>query len=143
MPNKNIYIAALEYGEERLEEGVTFKELIKYLESSHKIEGALLQSFRIWFFQNFYNERTFPGYSIILQTTKSSKNSYREYGNEIRYDGIKCHLMTNGHFQYLEWVELNEARLSAKRAQCIAVFAIIISGVLAASSIVFQILIND
>lgn len=107
---KNIYLEALEIGYNLGEEGVSFKELnTKLLDLKYVFNEDL---FRDWFYRSFEhkNRIRFTNQPIL--------------GVSDIEDDKKLRLSSDSLFQYLEYVELQEARKNSKSAKNYSLIAI-------------------
>jgi len=133
---ENIYIDALEYGVRNLKDGISYNDLEEHLkEKGYNIEGKFAKYFKTWFYSTFFND---PQTKDAIRAL-SGDSSISGYIDESQYDEDKSPLMAEGYFNLMDYKELVEARESSKRAQKTAKWAIIIAGILAFASIIFQI----
>ena len=129
--NTNIYIKTLEIGQDNMKEGISFNELIIKL-CIQKTEGTFYTNFRIWFYDNFYNELT-----ISNRIRKYSPSRAPNYPSAL--DDEKCYISAKSTMEYLDYIELKEARESAKFAKKIAIISI----GLTLTAIIVQIIISS
>ncbi len=117
----NIYLDALEYGEEQLEKRktTTFGGLQKYLEG------------RGYKFKTKQEER------LLWNICRETFHIY--YGEH----KVQSYLNIEGYFKLLEYRELNEARKSSREAKTYAIVAILISFAAFIASIYFSIMVLD
>ncbi len=132
----NIYIAALQYGEERIKEGISFQDMIKHLEETgYYTKGDNVFQFKEWFYLTFYNPQ-WAQYAYQVKTGKVQS----ELGMQTnRHDSSGGFLQAEQLFSLYDYLELKEARIFSRQAHKIAIAAIVISGFLAAFSIVVQV----
>lgn len=132
---ENIYIDALEYGVRNLKGGISYTDLEKHLiEKGYNIEGKFAKYFKTWFYSTFFND---PQTKDAIRAL-SGDSSISGYIDGSQYDEIKSPLMAEGYFNFMDYKELEEARKSSRKAHKTAICAIIIAGLLAFISIVFQ-----
>lgn len=139
MIDKNIYIQSLQFGVKNLDEGVSYNELIDHL----KTMDVFLQThhekyFHIWFYQTFYHHE-------ISNSLRTSNIFYNDPDQLRPHDNNKATLTHGGFQSYYDFIELREARESARSAQKTATRAIWISAILAGLAVllqIFQILID-
>jgi len=121
---KNLYIAIIRFGEDKLEKGVFFADLKKHLKSTgYDVEESYL--IRL--------------YSDAYDHTDSSNDSGHRWTDKIKHN-VRCVPSSESYFRLLEYKELKEARESSTKAYRLAFAAMVISGVLALTSVGFQIL---
>jgi len=101
---KDIYIAILEYGKERMEDGITFEKLSKYLFEKKNYSRVNLMEAE-WIFKKYFKRE---GGRII-----GDVNSKEEH-----------HISPEGYFDLLSYEQLEMARASARRAIWFAVISI-------------------
>jgi len=132
----NIYIAALQYGEERISKGVSYNDMIKHLEETgYYKKGDNISQFKEWFYLTFYNHAW--AQTVYLIKTGKTKSELEMASND--YDSLTAFLQADQMFSLYDYLELKEARVFSRQAYKIAVIAIIISGFLASFSIVVQV----
>ena len=136
---ENIYIKALEYGVEKMDEGISYNEIIKRLKGlGFEIEGTFLLYFKAWYYLTFFHDsRTLMAKRVIDGVT-----AFRDLAPETAVDDVPNILMSEGYLAYMDYKELVEARISSRRAQITATYAIVISAFLALGSVVIQLLFN-
>ncbi|WP_420551218.1 hypothetical protein [Tenacibaculum aiptasiae] len=115
----NLYIKALEIGYESGDDGISFNDILTKLKSlKYSLDEGL---FRSWFYRNFDHKERYrvinnPGAGV--SPVNDSKN---------------FRLSSESLFQYIEYVELKEARInsiSAKRHSYLAIGISLISVIL-------------
>lgn len=109
---ENIYIKALEKGYNIGTEGISLNEMREYLKPD--IDKYNQYDFKTWFYLNFENEKR--------RINKINPN----YGFNIDPEE-KLRLAPEAVMQYLDYLELKEARESSNKAIKIAIIAIFIS----------------
>lgn len=128
---ENIYLKALEIGYNSGDEGISLKELnAKLKKLGYVFDNEL---FRSWYYRSFENSSR---QNILSQPTIGVSNNL---------DDVKFSLSSDALFQYLEYVELKEARansVSAKNysilAILIALLSLLVSGVFSVISFSYQ-----
>ena len=106
----NIYLKALEIGYDLGEKGISLKEINERLKTlKYKFEDDL---FRDWFYRNFEHK-------VRIQFINNPLS-----GVSKKEDNIKLRLSSDSLFQYLEYVELKEARVNSKSARNQSLIAI-------------------
>lgn len=132
----NLYVAALQYGEENISEGVSYQDMIKYLEETgYYTKGDNVFQFKEWFYLTFYN----PTWAQTVYLIKNGRLK-SELGNQTnKFDSIAAFLQPEQLFSLYDYLELKEARIFSRQAHKIAIAAIVISGFLAAFSIIVQV----
>lgn len=121
----NIYIRALKIGADSLDEGISYNDIIEKLGIKERT-GTFKNNFRFWFYSNFYHDNT----------QRNLDNRRLFFPDEL--DSKKSILLGEAFINYLDYVELKEARQSAKTAKRYAIIAIWIAIV----SIIAQTLFN-
>src|SRR5258706_1024351 len=107
--NKNLYIEALKFGATRMQSGVSLKEIINHLKECKGInlEDSFLEYFRIWFFENFYEE-------LVNQKLYAGESGWRARIrtelNNADYDSKPCVMMATGYEMLLDYEKLQQAR---------------------------------
>jgi len=149
---ENVYLAALEHGIEKMGQKLTYHDMKNYLMMKFPtfVENYELY-FIIWFFKNFHNPRmsTFhfqPEWLDLGQ--KIDGKDIRGVAKMVAVFGSDdVSITAEGFFNYIEYVELNEARKSAQDAHVDAIsalklarFALWVSASLAGVSIILQVL---
>jgi hypothetical protein len=119
---KNIFIKSLEFGENRIEQGVSFNELIEHLENDlnnrfrDKDKRAEFEkSFNVWFYDNFF-----------LREVQKTRTGIREVPSlELmnQANDKKARLKGEAYFKLIEHKELTESRKSSRKAFYIATIA--------------------
>ncbi|KKL72843.1 hypothetical protein LCGC14_2080860 [marine sediment metagenome] len=136
----NIYIEILRYGSERINQGVTFNQVLNHLkEKGFQIDGLYKNYLGIWFFTNFYSHPASHSAFKIVRGELAADQM-----NLIYFDGI-CRMTGDAYMNYMDYVELKEAREASSKAHAasrkairIAIWALSISGILALGSLIFQ-----
>jgi hypothetical protein len=109
----NLYIKALEIGFNVEDTGISFDEMKKKLNShEYKFVDNL---FRDWFYRNFEHK----------QRSRVLDNPAQEVSIDIDDESLR--LSSESLFQYLEYLELQEARRNSKSAKKQSLFAIVIA----------------
>jgi hypothetical protein len=148
MKEKNMYLVALKIGSDRIETGISYVEILDWLlKEGFKIEGHIEKCFRRWFFENFFNERLHSNLDNPGLKTKTMFDLTNNVGDLFElFKNDKMYLNAEGFFQLMDYEELNEARRAsqesnenARKAITVAVWSIIITGILALFSILAQI----
>ncbi|MDE5417770.1 hypothetical protein L3049_07090 [Labilibaculum sp. DW002] len=123
---KNIFIKALEYGEDKIEIGVSFNELIEFLEpdltktfKSPEKKDEFKKSFNVWFYDHFYLR--------TIQTTRNGIYSIPAFDLMDKHNGDKARLKGDAYFKLIEYKELNESRKSSRNAFIIASVAALLT----------------
>lgn len=132
MEKENIYLKALEIGFNSKDEGISFNEMKSTLSNlGYKFEEKLLRN---WYYVSFEHVKR-----VYFSTNPSV------IGMAIEEDVNKYTLCSDSLFQYLEYVELKEARensVSAKKqsffAIGIALLSLLVSGVFSVVGILNQ-----
>ena len=131
---KNIYIAALEIGEINIEKGISFNELkLKLQNRGFHFNKEFELSFLLWYYENFYVEKI-----TEYMSNDGARRAFYHGSKYNNYKDSKGIVTGQAMMNLLEYQELKEARDSSKKAHKIAIAAIIISGVFALASIIFQ-----
>jgi site-specific DNA-cytosine methylase len=111
MEKENIYLKALEIGFNSKDEGISFNEMKSTLSSlGYKFEEKLLSN---WYYVSFEHVKR-----VYFSTNPSV------IGMAIEEDNNKYSLCSDSLFQYLEYVELKEARENSKSAKNYSLIAI-------------------
>jgi len=111
---EDIYIELLRYGKKHLADVVTFPETLSYLQNIQPGAG-LLQS----------EEAFYSTFEQVFKQMGAASNR-------------RWVLSMEGYFNLLEHDELQQARESSRKALVVAIWAIGISGILAAVSVYLQ-----
>lgn len=99
----NLYIKALEIGYLQGDEGISFEEIVRKLNNQdYEFSNDL---FKDWFYRNFEHSKRF----YFLHNPV--------YGVSSDLNDKKLRLSSDSLFQYLEYVELKEARENSKSAK--------------------------
>jgi len=117
---KSVYSDVLRWGNERIDEGVSFQEFKSFVDS--KEASSLSESRASGIFQELFTPIEFG------TATQSQVNE--TIGNEGKF-----HLKVDAAFRFLEMQELEEARQSSKSAMKVAIFAIFIGAVVGIAQI--------
>lgn len=138
MTGKNIYIHSLEFGKDKLPDGLTYTELLNHLDKlGQKPIGQSEHYFHIWFYKNFWVQD-------MTHLLHNSPNPLMEqFSNLIQYDNKKAIITADAYFEYQEYLTLQQTRKDAKDARNIAIAAIIISIVIGLIQIYVQFLQNN
>ena len=121
MKKDDIYIAILKYGKVNLEEGITKNGLLVYL----RAKGY---------------DTTERGFNVCVASMMFCNHFARVGGKMSDWNSVDEHyLRMDAYFKFLEYEELNEARISSKRALGRSTSAIVISAILAVFSIIVSI----
>lgn len=119
---KNIYLLAMEKGIECMEQGITYKEMIQYLESiNKKPKEQFANYFHVWFYRSFWCP------TITQQLNNLPHALMENQENLAKYDDSKAVLLADSYSQYLDFLKLQQARQDAKKAHKLANLAIWIS----------------
>lgn len=133
MEEKNIYILSYEYGAKHMENGIKYSELIQHLESlQKKPKGEFEKYFHIWFYKNFW----VPDITFLLNNAMNTNVQTQDYIKN--FDIHRGILTADAYSEYLEYLTLQQARSDSRKANIIAISAIIISIVLAGIQIYYQ-----
>ena len=137
---ENIYIKALEYGVEKMDEGISYNEIIKHLkDSGFEIKGNFSIYFKTWYYLTFFNySRT-----LVAKQVRDGVIDFKDFTLNTTVDDVPNILMSEGYLAYMDYKELVEARISSRRAHIIATYAIVISAFLAFGAIVIQLFFNS
>lgn len=134
MKRENLYIKALKIGEKHLESGITYNNMLEVLNEEYKLVvndkshvADLEKTFKDWFFHNFYF--VLFGSSGPNIENKISPHDYNGYEDTLAF------LKGESYIQLLEHQEMMEARQQSQTSTRIAIFAIVISIVLAGISL--------
>ncbi len=101
----NYYNIALEYGAKKGNAGVTYNELIFYLQDKQSII-ADSTSFRKWFYKNFFCE----DYNRTqLSKEKLTQIIFLQLTPGEEFDDKKCVITGAAHSKYLEYLEIKRA----------------------------------
>ena len=134
--SKSLYIEVLRLGVKNQNEGISFNEVKDHINKSRFKTDGIQGYLCLWFYLNFYH----PQRTRSARGTVEVNNPFHDFGNgQTDKDDDKCILMADGYMQYMEWVELEQARISSRRAMYVAITAISISGALAYLSLAYQI----
>ena len=133
----NHYILMLKLGVQALDNNKTinFEEMLQYLESYYNVNTYRLRTGELsrWFFEKFYE----PEAEVYIQKARA-RGAAVKYEQLQKYFLNEAELRGDAYMEYIDYLELKEARESSMKAQNIAIAAIIISGVLALTSLVAQ-----
>ena len=123
---KNIFIKSLEFGEYRIEQGVSFNELIEHLENdlNNKFKdkdrrAEFEKSFNVWFYDNFFLRE--------VQKTRAGIREVPSLELMKQANDKKARLKGEAYFKLIEHKELTESRKSSRKAFYIAAFAAFIT----------------
>jgi hypothetical protein len=135
----NLYIRVLKIGESKIEEGVSYTEIHNILHSEgYKLEGDFELCFRNWFLKTFYDK------DIHRNIDNPKQKSYILNSRDVfdSYKDKKMHLTGESYLKLLDYEELNQARSSSEQSNInasksirVAIYAILISCLLAIASI--------
>ncbi len=139
----NRYIKAMEIGNKYEKEGISYFDLIKQITGSEEKKFARESeiTFFIWFVDNFNTaepsltyhsmQGLIAGYLSVNETNKTyhklSHSAYKVLHEDL---GKKWFLNGQASKQYIDYLELVEARSSSKKAIGIAIVAILITGII-------------
>lgn len=141
MKDKNIYILCLEKGYNNGEQGTSYIEMIKYLESNgFTIDESFHNYFYVWFFDNFYqnnitNERAAKRQNMNLIPWQFHKPQYEESLKEPKtttYYNLKAVMTFEARQNYLNYLRFKASDRKSNRALIIAIVTSIISVALGA-----------
>lgn len=119
----NLFIRSLEFGERNFIKGTTYLEMIAHLRAQKiEIPPLLDQYYKIWFFRNFYVYKVHPESINDFEWTIANKPAWLDEHLE-----KKAVLTASAYFEYLEFIEINEARKNSKDAKNLSLWAIGIS----------------
>lgn len=144
MKRDNLYILTLQKGADHIDDGITYNVMISYLVDIHGIiikeENKI--AFQTWFYKKFFEPK------IDAQLKYYSTRADLLTGNT--YDPAsdrKSFLRGEAYMELIDYLELKEARKSssdannnALKANRMAIIAMIISGILAITSISISLL---
>ena len=146
MVEKNIYIKTTEFAIQKGREGISYNELREYLlKSDLEYIDKYPESFIIWFFAYFQHPKAtwLANRFETGQGITTRNNLEKEFQ---KFYSSKVYLSYKGHMEYIEYIELDEARKSSQEAHRdatkafhLARFALWVSASLALVSIVLQI----
>lgn len=127
----NIYIKSLEFGVQNMKDGVSYLEMLEYLSICNLQPDNLFENYYAnWFFENFFIE------SLHRYTSEHGyKFAFRKEELD-KYKQEKAILTGNAYQNYIDYLELKEARKSSKKAFNTAIAAIILTFI----SVIFQII---
>ena len=133
--NNNTYIKIFEFGEKNLK-GFNYKKINDEIENLEDWEKEIIKEN----IDNAYYNRNYigaPGYS-----KKESFFYCIKFSGAKSYDDERNKFMLNSesYFNYLDYLELKEARLTAKQALITSIIAIGIAIITFISSIIFSII---
>lgn len=143
---KNIYRTALNIGYENLNEGISYNEMIKLLNDQGNGNNHNI-IFYTWFFNEF-RPKTFYiktenhnlKYQDIVDKVNNGLNcDINKWDSSIELMKTKTFLKAEGVMRLMEFIELEDARNSAKSANLYARIAISFSIITALISIYFSI----
>jgi hypothetical protein len=122
MKKDDLYIAILKHGYDKKQEGATYKSVKEHLENLGYVFNTvdMDQLYHRLFHQVFSHPKG------------------KELARQVNQETI-CYMEMDAYFNYLEYIELKEARRSSKRATWFATGAIVISIVAMGVSIYFSI----
>lgn len=130
----NIYIESLEIGISYLENGVSYIELKEILVSKgFSIEGIFEDYFYYWFYKNFFVEGI---YGRINQKSTVAEKKYKHLYKE--FESKKAFLTGSAHQDYIDYIELKDARKFSKKAIGIASAALVVTLIALIFSIIFN-----
>lgn len=103
--------------------GISFNEMGEHLkQKGYEFEQKYEKYLEHWFFSNFFH------YTATWEVRKFETASSRSLTYDLsNYHNSKCVITGEAYIDYLEYVELKEARAASKRAMWIAIIAIFIS----------------
>lgn len=109
----NVYFAALEHGTTCMD-GISYNEMVQYLKDAGKgWKDNLHESFRFWFFLNFYHEGATLAASRRLHAVPGTHYMKIE-AEELNAPAI---LMGDAYMRYVDILELREARRASQIAE--------------------------
>lgn len=119
----NIYFDSVAFGISKLPKGISLKELKTYLNSIGWIEKYYNHDyFHLWFFKNFYHRDLFPIFNYGNQLSiGTALNDVKHYTDN------KCILTSEALEIYLDIKKIEQVRKDTKKANRLAIAAIIIS----------------
>jgi len=129
--DNNIYLQSLKIGIDNLEKGISFNQLQSELirQNIWIKERSFEWYFLYWFFDNFY--------CIEVQKRKDENKSL-DYTLYEQQRITPCFIKGESMMQYIDFIELQEARASSKNARKLAMFAISISIISFIASVLFS-----
>lgn len=134
---QNIYITALKIGADHMETGISYNSLEKKLnEKGIVIESEFLKYFKLWFYSNFFTPDTF------FQLKSGNPDQALMIHNAILrsdYDNVNAVICSDAYETLIDYQKIEAARTSAKKANSLALLAVIISGFMALVQIILQV----
>ena len=130
MKRNNIYLFCLKVGYKEISNGITYKQIKKLVTDKFKIEFSydFEFHFRVWFFNNFYEpnaqyqlNREINGHVDQITRKDQSSLPFEQQINTTVYikgDSIQ---------QYIDYVDLSDARKSSRSAYKFAMISIVIA----------------
>ena len=118
---ENLHVAILRFGEDKLENGVTFDELRQHLQD---LGFTVDQEYLVLLFYHSY---------------EAIEPSGRGGSEAISKSGVRAMLTADSYFRLIDYIELKEARESSQSARRYARYAMILTAVLAAASILITV----
>lgn len=130
----NIYFDSVSFGISKMPIGISLDELKEHLRKiGWEEEYFTNEYFHLWFFTNFYIKDLFPIFKYGNQLSiNSALNDVKHYQSK------KCILTSEALEIYLDIKKIEQVRKDTKRANRLAIIAIIISILLG----IIQIVIN-
>ena len=128
MTEKNIYITAIEYAIQQGQKGINFNELKEYLDRLFPgYIDKFTESFLIWFFSYFYHsEANMKAHKYETGQVRITDLKYLIEAFEKFFPERVC-LSYRAHMEYIDYIELKQAREASVKAHKDAKTAIIIS----------------
>lgn len=136
MTTKNIYIDALKFGVNKMQNGVSFNETKEHLITlGWEIDVTFEQYLRYWFNTHYYNvdfevKVIAGGFSELWPAVQNLK----------QFDSKKVIMSAKAYEMLQDYEKLQDARKSANTAKWIAIVSILITLVLSAIQIVLQVI---
>lgn len=126
MTEKSLYIAILEFGVSKIDTGFKNSDLLIYLKQNG-LEVNIEDPVQLLRFFMFLNDNFFEGHDNRRYSSVGETKNYTYF------------IRSEAYFNYLDYIELQEALKSSREAKSISIGAIVISALFAVASICFQI----
>lgn len=123
----SIYMKTLEYGYLKSNEGISFDEVVKYLDVDIS-NVAFKVNFCIWFYTNFYN---YNFESKIVGQSTATNPDFRITEKTIeklsQYNDTKSYIKGDSINKYIDFLELKRTRKASRNATYLSFLSLILA----------------